>query len=207
MSELYTLFEKYKTDKSSKHSYHLIYEPLFSPLKDKEINFLEVGVWKGHSMQAFLEYFPKAQMYGIDIFSRLNIEEVECFGDPRVNLAKCDSTSLKETSKALHDFGVTYDIILDDGAHTPESNKLTFRHCSQYLKSGGMYIIEDVWPLDIMTDKELRHRWLIRHPDRYNGQEHLSFLTELKNSGWTMTRYDNRLFGDPDSYVIALVKP
>ena len=55
--------------------------------------------------------------------------------------------------------------------------------------------------------KELEHPWLRRHPDRYNALDNNMFLKEIEESGMTITRHDNRkLTGQPDSYIIELVK-
>ena len=42
MSELGNLFNKYGCDKTRKHQYEKIYEPVLEKLKDKEVNILEV---------------------------------------------------------------------------------------------------------------------------------------------------------------------
>lgn len=204
---LKAIFDKHGADKSSKHKYHEIYEPLFEPNRDKEINFLEIGIWYGKGMEALLEYFPKSQVYGLDIFSRMTPDDVPVLKDPRAHWAKIDTMDVKTTSVLDKEFGVKYDYILDDGAHYPRANMLTFRHCSPFLKKGGLYIIEDVWPLERMNSKQLAHQWLTRHPDRYSMFENEAFLTELDKSGMKIERFDNRQrSGHPDSYVITLRK-
>ena len=199
------LFDKHHTDKSSKHKYHEIYEPLWEPIRDKEINILEVGVWKGHGLAAMHEYFPNANLYGIDIFSRITPEEVDILKEDRVKWVKGDSTNIVSRSLIENAFGVEFDIILDDGAHCPASNMKTFQTLSPLLKDDGMYIIEDVWPLERMTPKECAHPWLKRWPNRYNDLANNNFLAELLKSGLEIKRYDNRKkSGEPDSYIITL---
>ena len=90
------LFDKFSCDKASRHSYHEIYEPHFEPLKDKEINILEIGIFKGASTAAFTKYFSKAHIYGIDIFERINPEEVPILNHKRVTWMKGDSTKKPE---------------------------------------------------------------------------------------------------------------
>ena len=68
--QLKELFNKYGCDKSTKHGYDTVYQKLFEPLQDKEINILEVGIFKGASTSAFYEFFPKANIYALDIFVR-----------------------------------------------------------------------------------------------------------------------------------------
>ena len=55
------LFRKYNCDKGTKHGYQEVYSKELDHLKNKPINFLEVGIFKGTSTEAFLEYFPNAK--------------------------------------------------------------------------------------------------------------------------------------------------
>jgi hypothetical protein len=100
---------------------------------------------------------------------------------------------------------VKFDIIIDDGMHTPTANKETFLNLKRLLKKEGVYFIEDVWPLELMNDKELEHQWLQRYPDRYNSMDNQLFLNALEQSDLRVLRHDNRkLTKQPDSYIIEL---
>ena len=138
MKSLKQILDEHGADKSSKHKYYEIYEPLFEENRDKPINFLEIGIWMGKGMEALLEYFPKANIYGIDIFSRMKPSDVPVLSHPRAHYAIGDSTDITTTSLIQKEFGVEFDYILDDGAHWPKANMLTFRHCSPFLKDGGL---------------------------------------------------------------------
>jgi len=54
------------TDKNTIHSYFCIYERLFHHIKDNNLNVLELGVHKGHSLILWLEYFKNSNIYGVD---------------------------------------------------------------------------------------------------------------------------------------------
>src|SRR6056297_4120870 len=149
MTELRKLFDKYGTDRGSKHRYDEIYEKYWSQKKDEPINLLEIGVWKGPGMEATLDYFPNGNVYGVDIFTRIRPEEVKAFQHPRAHWLKADSMDHSITSLLRKKFDVQYDYIVDDGAHYPLANMLTFKHTIEFLKPGGSYFIEDVWPLEI----------------------------------------------------------
>jgi hypothetical protein len=203
------LFNKYGCDKTKKHKYDRIYEPILTKYKDKEINILEIGVFNGHSTEAFHEFFPKAKLFGIDIFERTRAEDLPCYQKDRTHYLKASSIEPSVHQKFIEKFGtsVKFDIIIDDGLHTPMANMLTFRYLSKLLKDDGHFFIEDVFPLESMTAKELKHPWLQRYPDRYNDSDNNLFLKEIQDSGMTITRFDNRkLTGEPDSYIIELVK-
>ena len=47
-----------------------------------------------------------------------------------------------------------FDIIIDDGLHTEEANIGTFFTFEPYLKSGGVYIIEDIDYDDVAYDSD-----------------------------------------------------
>ena len=48
-------------------NYGDIYDKHFAPYRDQQINILEIGVLKGGSMRIWEKYFPKANIFGIDI--------------------------------------------------------------------------------------------------------------------------------------------
>ena len=44
-----------------------LYEKYFAPLKNSKINILEIGIENGDSLRIWREYFPNANIIGIDI--------------------------------------------------------------------------------------------------------------------------------------------
>jgi hypothetical protein len=202
MSELEQLFDKHGCDKGSKHKYHTIYESIFEPLIDKEINILEVGVLNGESLKVWLDYFPNANIYGIDIFSRVAMEDVQVLNEERCQAIKGDSTNIATAQLVKKQWpDVKFDIIIDDALHVPEANAKTMHNFFPLLKENGMYCIEDVWPLDIMNSKEWNQYWIRKRPNAYNMLKWSVLAKELE--GKAVTRYDNRkATGEGDSYII-----
>ena len=201
-----SLFDKYGCDKSKKHRYDTVYEKFFEPIREDALKILEVGVWKGHSMLAHLDYFPNADIYGLDIFTRTRKNEIEPYGLERSHLMKADSTNAAVGPQVHGEFGqIKFDIIIDDGKHTPEANMLTFNHLKPFLAEGGQYFIEDVWPLEKMTLDELGHPWVQRNLKDYNAFKNEQFLQALDRSKMKIERFDLRsVTGEPDSYIIRL---
>ena len=192
MKTLLELFDKHNTDKGSKkHFYDKVYEQHFKEIRYDPINILEIGVFKGESTAALHEYFPNATIYAMDIFVRQQADEINILKEPRVKHLKADSLA-KTTTKLVKDTwdDVKFDIIIDDGAHWPEANRLTFRHLISFLKDNGKYFVEDVWPFDIMTDKQLSDPWLLKDPVKYNQISYANFLNELES--YNTTLYDER---------------
>ena len=205
MSYLKELFDKYNCDKSAKHNYHKLYEPLFAKRKDDPINFLEIGVFKGASTAAIHEYFPNAKIYGLDIFERVKPEDIDILKDDRVEWLKGNSLDPSITSAIEAKWpGIKFDFILDDGAHWPEANKKTMENLIQFLAKDGIYIIEDVFPMSIMTQSELNLPWLKQSPDKYDILKYYEFEDAMKKTGLAINRYDLRGSNAPDSYVVTL---
>lgn len=198
------LFNKYGCDKAKKHHYHTVYQPEFEPLQNESINILEVGVFKGESASVWIDFFPNATVYGLDIFVRVSAEDIPILQHPRVKWLKGDSTHPSVSGaiqKAWPD--VQFDIIIDDGLHTPEANAQTFKNLFPFVKSTGSYYVEDVWPLDIASQKDLQHYWLQKSPDIYNMLKMNMFLNEIDDK--QVERFDLRkLSGQGDSYIIKV---
>jgi len=198
------LFNQHGCDKASKHKYHTVYEPDFEPLKDKEINILEVGIFKGDSIKVWLDYFPKATIYGIDVFTRISSKDIEILEHERVKWLKADSTSYGVVNSIKKEWPrIRFDIIIDDGLHTPDANAKTLNNLYPLLKKEGKYYVEDVWPLDIMTVKQLEHPWITQKSSSYNMLEMNKFLKSIENK--TSKRFDLRsITGEPDSYIVRV---
>ena len=65
-----TLFNLHKKYFSKGKSHFLkIYEDYFFPFKNKKINILEIGVYEGKSLMIWKDYFPKANIIGVDLLS------------------------------------------------------------------------------------------------------------------------------------------
>jgi hypothetical protein len=200
------LFNKYGCDKARKHHYHLVYGVEFDAIREEHLAILEVGVFKGESTQAWVDYFPNAKIYGLDVFTRVPMNQIPILNHPRVEAIRGSSIDITITEEIRKKWpGVKFDIIIDDGLHTPRANADTFKHLFPLLKDNGAYYVEDVWPLDVMTLKEMQHPWIQKAPDRYNPLEMEYFLGTVEK--YKVTRFDNRkLSGEGDSYIIKVTK-
>lgn len=136
------LAKKYNTDKSSlSHGYCPFYEKHLPP-RDAQIKLLEIGVKEGASLKMWTEWFPNAQIHGLDLFEEntraVVWEEMNLNYDHlgRIFLHKgnqVDWQVLEELRK--HEF----DIIIDDGSHNARDQMITFFG----LFNGKQYYIED----------------------------------------------------------------
>jgi len=206
---LFEAFKKHNCDKGKDHQYYREYSKTFTP--NFKGNILEVGIWHGTSTCAFSEYMPKANLYGIDKFGRVSMEETKCYNLNRVHLAKADSTSLRDIGLTMvkwtveNGSEVEFDVIIDDGKHTPDANRMTFENLWRAVKPGGIYYIEDVWPLDIMTDQEWQHKWIDSHKEIFTMEKYNEFLKALEP--YKYERIDLRKeSGKPNSYIFKVYK-
>lgn len=197
------VFNLCHTDKAAKHQYDTVYEPFFEKVIDKSpVRILEIGTFRGESAAAFLHWFPNVQVTTVDTFQRIPVVNVEVLKDERVNFIKGDSQNPLTYEGLIGDF----DFIIDDGLHTPEANRRTFEACNHLLGKNGVYFIEDVWPISIMSDEEMNHHWIKRHRDAYTKEKYCEFEKAIE-----YTRREDfdlrKRTGEPDSYIIALQYP
>ena len=141
-------------DKGTAHTYIEEYDKLFTPFRDKPINFLEIGIAYGESLEMWHEYFDNAQIYGADI------RELEIYSDhfkpggyrddARFKILIGDATKKEFLSNFPKD--LKFDIIIDDGSHYFQDQFDSFSILKSKMNKGGLYIIEDVANISIMED-------------------------------------------------------
>jgi hypothetical protein len=130
-------FDAHGCDKGKRHRYDVFYEPVFSPHRYGSVRILEIGVFGGASLAAWLDYFPVADVIGVDTFQRIPPDQIPILNHPRVSWWKLDST------QAVPDIEKV-DFVIDDGSHEISAQVATFHLYKPLLKEGGGYFIEDV---------------------------------------------------------------
>lgn len=133
MKLLQKLGLKHNTDKATFHKYLDFYQQHL-PKRSFNGRLLEIGVMDGGSLRMWREYYPEAEIIGIDIAlqSDLRIEGVR--------LLECDATQ----PAVLADLGM-FDIIIDDGSHITADQQKTFEYLYyNHLHNNGFYIMEDL---------------------------------------------------------------
>lgn len=132
---------KFDADKSSRfHNYLDFYQEQL-PDRSFKGRLLEIGVMDGLSMKMWREYYPNAEIVGIDIKDMDHMHGDDWQVPKSVKLIKCDGTDPKQTKK----LGM-FDIIIDDGSHYWADQQKSFEilYYNQ-LNKGGVYILEDLW--------------------------------------------------------------
>jgi cephalosporin hydroxylase len=126
------LYEKYHSDKTK---FSKFYDFWFS--RRKFVNILEIGAYKGGSMRAMKEFYPEANIVGIDD-AQVFIDEC-----PDLNIKLGDQRDEVFLKNVIEEMGLP-DIIIDDGGHTMTQQIESFKILFPMLKNGGYYIIEDL---------------------------------------------------------------
>jgi cephalosporin hydroxylase len=141
---LVTLVDNTRTDKNTVHSYLPLYQQLLEGKRESAKNVLEVGIFKGGSIQLWSEFFTNATVYGLDV---IKIEEVwtKLKENPKIILHTSTNAYDEELfKKNFLDKGIRFDFMLDDGPHTLESMIKFIELYSQIMTDDGILIIEDV---------------------------------------------------------------
>lgn len=156
-TELCSIASRNNTDKSPltpnspfaghRKGYTAVYEMLFSTLKNKSINFCEIGIENGGSLQSFSEYFPNARLFGMELLDN-KIELCESLNIPRSTILKTDVSNKEILNRTFRSTNCMFDIIIDDASHEKEHQRNTIEIATNYLKPSGILVIEDLYRSD-----------------------------------------------------------
>jgi hypothetical protein len=124
------------TDKATYHNFTEFYDGYFNQMRNETLNILEIGIFKGESLKMWKEYFPKSEIYGLDINNLKYLEE------DRIFIEQADQTDINRMNKVFSK--VKFDIIIDDGGHSMYQQQLTLISMLHRLKRGGYFIVEDL---------------------------------------------------------------
>jgi Methyltransferase domain len=122
-----------------------IYERHLAGYRGSSFRMLEIGVFRGGSLELWREYFGSgATIYGIDI----NPECAAYVDAPNeVRIGSQDDPDF--LTKVVTEMG-GIDVVLDDGSHVASHQRASFATLFPLLNDGGLYIIEDLhtayWP-------------------------------------------------------------
>ncbi len=148
-ADLDALARLHGTDKSSYvHGYTRLYETYFASRRPTVRRLVEIGVGGitslrgyettegGQSLRMWRDYFPNAEIVGIDIHAK-------AVTGPRLRFEQGDQSD-PVFLRALIDKYRPFDIVIDDGSHIGSDITASFVTLWNAVMPGGMYVIEDL---------------------------------------------------------------
>ena len=132
------------------HSYYIFYEKYFRELKEKKINILEIGSHEGKGIASFFFFFPFSKIIGANI----NPFQMK-FSSERIKELYIDVSSKKILQNFADHLNNEQDIIIDDASHNLRDILITLPIMFKKLKSGGIYVIEDMDQFEIFKELNL----------------------------------------------------
>jgi hypothetical protein len=140
MNSLLEYFETNTRNRLHKWMHYFeVYEEFFSRFRGTDVHFLEIGVSHGGSLQMWKEYFgSKARIFGVDIDPACKAvadEQVRIFIGDQAD--RSFLAGLKEQIPRV-------DVLLDDGGHTMDQQRVTFEVLYPHIAVNGLYLCEDL---------------------------------------------------------------
>ena len=115
-----------------------MYENIFKTFKNSKISILEIGIRTGASLKLWSEYFLEAEIWGIDISDDGVVPEF--INNSRIKIKYTDAYS----DEFILNLGLNFDIIIDDGPHSLNSQIFAVQNFTKMLNPGGFLFIEDI---------------------------------------------------------------
>ena len=172
IDELTYLADSCGSDKgthSSAHMYTRVYQNLFRSLRSSRLTIVEIGLHRSDvdqrrvtmglngsggavalrapSLELWRQYFPHADIFGFDIddFSSVKID--------RCKIIRGDMSSRDDLAELVRVIGRPIDILIDDASHASHHQQIALGFLFSHIRSGGMYIIEDLHWQDETTER------------------------------------------------------
>lgn len=124
--------------KPNGNCYADFYQNWFENIRETCQSIIEIGVDNGASLSTNYEYFPNAEIIGMDIVDK------SIYENERIKTIILDQSSVEDLDDFCNANKILYDIILDDGSHDVSHQQQTFGKFFKLVKPGGLYIIEDL---------------------------------------------------------------
>lgn len=155
------LFIEEGADKYHRHRYDVGYALVLERLRWTAEKVLEIGVYKGNSLNAWRRYFEDAEITGVDIRPPPKTLHED------VRFVQGDQGDEDFLSYLALD---TWDVIVDDGSHQMGHQKRTFERLWPSVRVGGVYICEDLFTSCMVEEspKRVNERTGLTHEDLWN---------------------------------------
>lgn len=151
-AKLSELFKRYGSDKYAARDYCKIYNYLINELGEPQKIF-EIGLgtnnmdivstmgrngMPGASLRAFRDFTANAKIFGADFDNRI------LFTEERIETYFVDQTNMDTFTELSQNIGSDFDLMIDDGLHSPNANLHSLHFFLENIKVGGFAVIEDI---------------------------------------------------------------
>ena len=138
---LWEYFQKHKTGHGiwKWEHYFEIYNRHLGKFVGRNPRVLEIGIYSGGSLEMWRSYFGEgSHIYGIDI-------------EPACKAYESDQVSIAIGDQGDRAFWSSFkqqvtgiDVLIDDGGHTVDQQRVTLEEMLPFLRPGGVYVCEDI---------------------------------------------------------------
>ena len=162
--------------------YTAIYNLIFSQYEYKNINFAELGIEAGASLVMWNKFFKNCEKLYAFEYEDSRLEMCKALNIPNVIYNKTDIRDKDILNKSFNDTGLLFDIIIDDTTHIIEHQNVIIENVWQFLKPGGILIIEDIYrntdisAFNIDTEKWSFYTFIVAHHNNRNCWDHDKLL-------------------------------
>ena len=151
-NDLKMLLDFHQSDKASTHNYFFLYSDILKQRTQIKRVF-EIGLGTnntdvvsnmgrggkpGASLRAFRDFLENAEIYGADIDKRV------LFSEERIKTFWIDQTDRKSFLALNRLLPNDFDLMIDDGLHSPNANIHSLEFFLPKLRVGGWAVIEDI---------------------------------------------------------------
>ena len=116
------------TDKATDHSYDGFYEEKLNEYVDKEVTVLEIGVQFGGSAILWHDFLSKSKLVLVDIRDQVHSDIWPLMDNNRYDYYVMDAFNLENVYLLKSKYPDGFDIIVEDGPHTLESQIFTIQN-------------------------------------------------------------------------------
>jgi hypothetical protein len=176
-TQLCTLMRRLGSDKGlSRHNYTAVYAHLFAGLRSRALRLFELGIGTdnpelpstmgstgvpGASLRGWAQFFPQAKIFAADIDKNILLH------DERITTFYCDQTDPRSVQQLWEqpELQADFDILIEDGLHTFEANRVFLEGSLHKVRRSGYYIVEDVAGPDLPRWREALPGYRAAHGD------------------------------------------
>ncbi|MAF36198.1 hypothetical protein CL622_03715, partial [archaeon] len=133
-----------KADANHTHlnrSYCDVYAQYFEPIRFEPVVLLELGIRDGASLRMWSDYFPRAEIHGVDIDAAA-VQTVDMSKYPRVSMHIADQSKPEQLERVLQTIGKPIDIVIDDASHLVDHQLISHSVLAPHTRR--FYVLEDM---------------------------------------------------------------